>query len=69
MRLYEALEKQKDNLEELVTEKNNFQKSYNKRMDMNAKVVALISEPEVRASQRLFYDQVKYGPHPCEYLA
>uniref|UniRef100_A0A1I7UK78 TPR_REGION domain-containing protein n=1 Tax=Caenorhabditis tropicalis TaxID=1561998 RepID=A0A1I7UK78_9PELO len=64
MRLYEALEQQKENLESLVDEKSNFQKSYKKRVDMNAKVVALIPSAEIRANQRLFYDQVKYGPHP-----
>ncbi|EFO83840.1 hypothetical protein CRE_14895 [Caenorhabditis remanei] len=64
MRLYEALEQQKENLENLVSEKTNFQKSYNKRVDMNTKVVALIAPAETRANQRLFFDQVKYGPHP-----
>ncbi|CAI2353072.1 unnamed protein product [Caenorhabditis sp. 36 PRJEB53466] len=64
MRLYEALEQQKENLEELVNEKNNFQRSYNKRIDMNANVVSLIPTREIRANQILFYDQVKYGPHP-----
>ncbi|CAP36437.2 Protein CBG19140 [Caenorhabditis briggsae] len=64
MRLYEALEQQKDNLESLVNEKNNFQKSYKKRDDLKLKVMALLSSNEIRANQKLFYDQVKYGPHP-----
>ncbi|CAI5452591.1 unnamed protein product [Caenorhabditis angaria] len=64
MRLYEALEKQKENLEKLVTEKTMYQEVHSKRIEASIQLMTLLAIPEMRQSERLFYDQVRYGPNP-----
>uniref|UniRef100_A0A8R1I364 Tetratricopeptide repeat protein 17 n=1 Tax=Caenorhabditis japonica TaxID=281687 RepID=A0A8R1I364_CAEJA len=69
MRLYEALETQKNNLEALMNEKSDYQKLYKKKWEVSDKVLELQPTPQFRFTQMLFFDEVKYGPHHCRRCA